>query len=99
MLHCTPATAAKVCITSSNSHADPGLVALNPDWLLVSLCVCCPSSHRDDPGSSLCPDSYEVVVNEEVIVPLAPAVRATPLVARKKDEVSPEHHRALNVEC
>jgi hypothetical protein len=27
------------------------------------------------------------MVNEEVIIPLAAALRATPLVARKKDEV------------
>lgn len=43
---------------------------------------------RLEPGSPRsCPDAYEVTVNEEVIVPLAPAVRAAPLKARKRDEV------------
>lgn len=45
--------------------------------------MCC----RDEPGNSAFAEQYEVMVNEEVIIPLAAAARATPLVARKKDEV------------
>jgi hypothetical protein len=53
------------------------------------LCVAClPLFCRLEPGSpQSCLDAYEVTVNEEVIVPLGPAVRASPLKARKRDEV------------
>lgn len=46
--------------------------------------------YRSDPGcsESVSAEGYEVSVNEEVIIPLAAAVRTTPLVARRKDEVS-----------
>ena len=57
----------------------------------VTPCCCCVLCCRlDDPGNSCCPDpssAYELSVNEEVVIPLAAAVRAVPLVARKKDEV------------
>jgi hypothetical protein len=56
-------------------------LVLTPTPLLV--CPC-----RDEPGASGS-DAYEVCVNEEVVIPLAPAVRTPPLVVRKKDEVRP----------
>lgn len=46
----------------------------------------CVRHRRDEPGLS-CSQEHEVCVNEEVVIPLVAAVRATPLVARKKDEV------------
>lgn len=54
-------------------------VFISPPWLCVRYC-------RDEPGLSCCQE-HEVCVNEEVVIPLAAAVRATQLVARKKDEV------------
>lgn len=54
---------------------------------------------RLEPGSALsCPDAYEVIVNEEVIVPLGPAVRASPLKARKRDEVRTLLHLTWKVD-
>lgn len=35
-----------------------------------------------------CDSGFELAVHEEVIIPLAQAARASPLVARRKDEVS-----------
>lgn len=54
--------------------------------LTLTYCLVCPC--RDEPGAS-CSDAYEVCVNEEVVIPLAPAVRTPPLVVCKKDEVRP----------
>lgn len=48
------------------------------------LSVVCRSDDANDD-----PDAFELDVNEEVVIPLAAAVRAPPpLTARRKDEVS-----------
>lgn len=79
----TPALLASSGSTISDTDKESALLPA----VCVSLCCC-----SLDPGSprSCCDDAYEVTVNEEVVIPLAAAVKAAPLKARKRDEVSLE---------